>query len=85
MLKGQAKTDYQREYMRRYRSNERSNKKAESVRPSKTQDVRPKTTFGAGQKIEDASVTKHELDVRSIKTQNYNPMMVGYVPPGKDG
>lgn len=40
-LSGQAKIDYQREYMKKYRSNARSNVKPESVRPSKTQDVRP--------------------------------------------
>ena len=38
MLKGQAKTDYQREYMRRRRSNIRSNTKPVSIRPK---PVRP--------------------------------------------
>ena len=41
MLKGQAKTDYQREYMRKRRSNQRSNVTPETVRPSVTLAVRP--------------------------------------------
>ena len=52
MLKGQAKTDYQREYMRRYRSKQRGWRirlqspiviKRVAVRPS--QSVRPKMGF----------------------------------------
>lgn len=80
MLKGQAKTDYQREYMRRYRAKNKdslllSRKQGlenapESPRMDERQSVRPK-------------VPSVRPDVRPLepKSQSYNPMMEGYVPP----
>lgn len=71
-LTGKAKTDYQREYMRK----RRSNAKPVSVRP----DIRPKLTLEQAQQAYD---NLPDRDTNLPEPQNYNPMMVGYVPPGK--
>ena len=71
MLTGQAKTDYQRAYMREYMRNRRNVAKSTlQDGPGTTKSVRP-------------AVKTHPVKTQNVKTQSYNPMMVGYVPEGK--
>ena len=68
MLKGQAKTDYQREYMRK----RRSNKIAGSNKPNVTPLVRPDVQGWSWR----SSVRP---DDTAVLPQSHNPMMAGYV------
>ena len=85
-LTGQAKTEYQRSYMRRRRSNadstERSNKEPISVRPI-TLPIRPMRRECRAPYGESCACFKcqmNERDLREVKLQSHNPLMVGYVP-----
>lgn len=68
-LTGQAKADYQRVYMKEYMRNRRAGLNKALPELVKTQPIQV------------VPVKTVPLRPEQPKSQSYNPMMVGYVPP----